>query len=387
MLTSAYIAHNKLKAALLATAFALTLFLPLALSFLIREYQSDLTARADTTPLVLGARGDRYDLVLKSLYFSGGLETSLSAADLDTLTQQHASRAIHIPLHLGYSARRYPLVGTSLDYFPFRNLTVADGSLPLRLGDAVLGHTVARELGLGPGSHLITDQSSLFNIASTYPLKLRITGVLAPSGSPDDRAVFADIKTAWVVAGIGHGHADLASPEAGSQILEQTDTNVTGSKAVFEYAEITPENLASFHFHADRPGLPVSSILVAPHTPRDATLLKAKLSLDESRQLLAPSGVVAELLGLVFRIKAFLDRAAWLVYALTATFTTLVVILSLRLRRDERHTLHRIGCSRFTVARLQANELLILLALGATIALAVAYLLVTLFPNPLQSLT
>ena len=133
--------------------------------------------------------------------------------------------------------------------------------------------------------------------------------------------------------------------------------------------------------------LPVSSILVVPKSPKDATLLTARLSLDETRQLLAPTEVVAELLGLVFRIKAFLDRAAWLVYTLTAVFTALVVLLSLRLRRDERRTLNRIGCSRFTVAKLQLNELLVLLTLGATIAIAVAYLLVTLFPNPLQSLT
>ena len=31
-----------------------------------------------------------------------------------SLTGQHGTRALHVPLHLGYSARGYPLVGTSL---------------------------------------------------------------------------------------------------------------------------------------------------------------------------------------------------------------------------------------------------------------------------------
>jgi putative ABC transport system permease protein len=387
MLTLRYLRHNPAKALLLVAAFGLTVFLPLVMSGLVRAYQADLTARAAATPLVLGARGDRYDLVLKSLYFSGGLETGLSAADWDGLAEAELGRAQAIPLHLGYTAQGFPLVGTSLEYFGFRGVAPARGSLPLRLGDAVLGHEAAAALGLAPGDHLISDQASLFDIAATYPLKMRVTGVLAPAGTPDDRAVLVDTKTAWVIDGIGHGHTDLASSAAGDQVLRQDGSNVVGSAAVVEFTEITDANIASFHFHGDREDLPVSSIIVVPRTPKDSTQLKAKLSLDETRQALDPAEVVGELLGLVFKIKSFLDRAVWVVYVLAAVFTTLVVVLSLRLRAAERRTLHRIGCPRFTVAKLFASELLVLATAGAIAAACTAVALTRLFPNPIQTLT
>lgn len=384
-LTLRYLQHNPLKAGLLALCFALTLFLPLALGFLVRTYEDDLTRRASDTPLVLGAKGDRYDLVLKSLYFSGELETGVTLSDLDAL--QSTGRALAIPLHIGYTARSAPVVGTTLDYFRFRRLVPREGTLPLVIGDVVLGASAAERLGLGAGDRLITDQASLFNIAANYPLRMRVTGVLAPAGTPDDDAVFVDVKTAWIIAGIGHGHTDLSDPRALGQVLERQDSNVVGNASVVEFNEITPENIDSFHLHAPPDQLPLSSIIVVPRSAKDSTLLKGEFSLSETRQLLSPEEVVGELLGIVFRIKQFLDRSAWIVYLLTGIFTLLVVILSMRLRRDERVLLTRIGCSRWTVGLMQATELVILAATGAVIAWGAAWAFSRVAAGLIQSLT
>ena len=252
-LTLAYLRDNKAKAVLLALAFALTAFLPLALTVLVRTYQKDLTARAAATPLVLGAKGDRYDLVLKSLYFSGPLESPLNAKEVSEIENA-------IPLHLQFTAGGAPLVGTHLRYFDFRSLSLASGTLPLRLGDVVLGSATAKRLGLTTGDHLLTDQASLFNIAATYPLKMRITGVFAASGTPDDDAAFVDIKTTWTVAGIGHGHVDLI--ESPKDVLTKNGDNLQASPAILQYNEITPENIGSFHFHGDDTTFPVSSAII-----------------------------------------------------------------------------------------------------------------------------
>lgn len=362
-LTLAYLRAHKVKALLLSLAFALTAFLPLALTVLVRTYQADLTARAAATPLVLGAKGDRYDLVLKSLYFSGPLESPLNAKEVSEIKNA-------IPLHLQFTAGGAPLVGTNLSYFKFRHLTPATGTLPLRLGDVILGSAVAKRLNLTPGDHLLTDQASLFNIAATYPLKMRITGVLKETNTPDDDAAFTDIKTTWTVAGIGHGHSDLEkSPE---DVLTKNGTTLQASPAILQYNEITPENIGSFHFHGSETTYPVSSAIITPDTPKATTLLKGKFSTSETRQILVPNLVIAELLGVVFKIKRFLDRASWLVYAAAGLFTTLVVLLSLRLRQNEWRILTRIGCARNTIVKLQLQELGILLITGIVIAMFAA---------------
>src|SRR5690606_26661319 len=103
---------------------------------------------------------------------------------------------------------------TSLDYFEFRTLRQREGTLPLMLGDCVVGAEVAQALGLHPGDALVSDPENVFNLAGAYPLKMHVAGVLEPRATDDDRAVFVDIKTAWVIAGLGHGHQDMTQAPA-----------------------------------------------------------------------------------------------------------------------------------------------------------------------------
>ena len=110
--------------------------------------------------------------------------------------------ALAIPLHARFQARGYPVVGTNLDYFEFRGLDLAEGRLVGLLGECVIGAGVARKLGIGAGDSLITSPETVFDLAGVYPLKMRVTGVLAFSDSPDDHAIFVDVKTTWVIEGL-----------------------------------------------------------------------------------------------------------------------------------------------------------------------------------------
>ena len=114
--------------------------------------------------------------------------------------------ATPIPIVAASTARGRPFVGVDPEYFAFRDLVASQGRLPVRIGEVVLGQDVARELGLGPGDTLLTDQRNLYDLASSYPLRVHVVGVLRETGSADDGAVFCDVKTAWVALGIGHGH-------------------------------------------------------------------------------------------------------------------------------------------------------------------------------------
>ena len=50
---------------------------------------------------------------------------------------------------------------------------------------------------------------------------MKVVGVLSPVATPDDEAVFVDVKTAWVIAGLAHGHDDVTAPGAESGVLEE----------------------------------------------------------------------------------------------------------------------------------------------------------------------
>jgi len=373
LLTWRYMAFNKIKSAIMVVCLTITLFLPIAVHVMIRHYEDDLMARAESTPLIVGAKGNRYDLVLKSLYFTSENPEPITMAEVNAVSD--SGRAKTIPLHISFTARQHPIVGTSLDYFEFRGLDVVAGTLPLQLGDVVLGHDAARTLDLGVGDTILTDQTSLYDIGAVYPLKMHITGVLADAGSPDDHAVFVDIKTAWIIEGIGHGHIDLTKTSDDAVILSRKDGEVVGNAAMVEYTEITAANIASFHFHGGMDDFPVTSVIVLPDSAKSATVLKGRYSISPTEQMLVPLRVIEELMGIVFQVKRFFDANFALICLATVLFMGLVVMLSLRIRKREMETMFRIGCSRLTVVRLQVAELCIVLLISLALAGILAGLL------------
>jgi putative ABC transport system permease protein len=185
---------------------------------------------------------------------------------------------------------------------------------------------------------------------------MKIVGVLAPTNSADDEAIFCDIKTAWVVAGIGHGHNDLSQPREAGNVLSRKDGNIVGNENVATFVEITDDNRASFHFHAERDGLPVTCIICVPKDDKSATLLRGRYKLSKTRQLIIPAEVVDEILAMVFKVEAFLQASFAMVALCTSLLVALIVLLTIRLRWDEMETLHKIGCSRRFVASVQAAE-------------------------------
>lgn len=286
---------------------------------------------------------------------------------------QDSGLATVIPMFSRFQARGYPIVGATLDYFEQRGLRIEQGEGLSMLGDCVIGAKVASELGLGPEGRILSDPKNVFDIAGDYPLRMRVVGVLEAKESPDDAAVFVDLKTAWVIEGIGHGHQDMEDSPARGVVLERTDSNVIANAALPQFMEITPENAASFHFHAEPEDLPITAILVWPNDDKSRALLMGRFTTDQSvAQILGSVGVVQEMLGLVFRVKRFFDANFALVATSTGMFLGLTILMSLRLRRREMLTLFQIGCSRGSVFWLQASELLIVLAMSIVLACALA---------------
>ncbi len=374
LLTLRYLRFNKIKTAILVFSVAVAVFLPLTVNLLVRDYQRDLLARAKATPLVAGAPGSRLDLVLHALYFRGKPAHDLVMSDLDAINA--SGLATGLPILNKYTAGDKPIVGTSLEYFDFRGLRVADGAGMTRLGDCVLGAAAAETLGLRPGETLMSDPENVLDLAGSYPINMHVTGILAANGTADDGAVFVDIKTVWLIMGIMHGHQDAAAADP-SLLLQRDANNVTASAALLPYQEVTPENVGSFHLHGDPATFPIGAVVVVPHDEKSAAILRGRYQDPKATvQLLAPHQIVAETLDLVFRVKRFFDAQSLLVGVATGLLLALVVLLSLRLRRGEMETMFKIGCGRRIVFWLQATEILIVLTAGAAIASVLAWMTV-----------
>ncbi len=367
-----YIRYHKLKSLVLVACIFLTAFLPIAIDLLLNEFEQKIVARAAETPLVIGARGSRFDLTLRSLYFKLGESESEESKTIEfgeAAQIESTDWATAIPIHSKFTARGFPVVGTTLDYFPFRKLQLAQGDSLIQIGDALVGAGVAKKLGIRAGDKLLTDIESVISL-DTYPLKMQVRGVLAENGSPDDWAIFVDLKTAWIIEGIGHGHQSLENADD-DKLLSRNDEKIVASAAVLPYTEITEGNIESFHFHGDTATFPITSIIAIPPDAKSETILIGRYrDANSDQQLVVPADVINDLMGLVFRVKRFFDVNAILIAVSTILLLVLIMLLSMKLREREMQTMFKMGASRNTMALLQIGELSIIFLFSAILIAA-----------------
>lgn len=389
--------YHASRSAIIAACIAVAIALPLTVRALVSTFESALTARAASTPLLIGARGNRFDLAMAILYFRRGELTTISMADLRAVSEAGGSGGsgggggggggggTFIPINARFTARNIPIVAAPPEYHAARNLSPAQGTLPLMLGDVAIGARAATALNLRPGDHLFSDQRELFDIAKPQALKMRVSGILAPTHTPDDDALFVDLKTAWILEGLSHAHTDPAKADP-ALVLARTDTSVALSEELIDYNEVTEANAAAFHLHAEERQLPLTGILVLPDSPKSATIIHSRINTSRLLQSVIPTDVVRDLLAYVLRLQALLDGLAFLIAAITAVFIALVTALAVRVRARELVTLRKIGVAPRAVFALFAWEIAALALLGALAGLTLATLAARLTPDLIRFL-
>ena len=361
-LAFSYLRYHWGRSVVLVLVAALIMFVPVATQTLLSTSERALVARGEATPLLLGSRGSQLDLTMAALYFSEERPDPVTMSEVEAVWD--SGLGVPIPVHTAFSSGGFRIVGTTLDYFGFRELSPLRGRGLSILGDAVIGADVAAELGKDVGDTLISAPENLFDLDGVYPLEMPIVGVLAPTNTPDDQAIFVDIKTAWVIQGIGHGHEDVVTA---AEVAE--GTAALSNAAVVQYQRITEDNIDSFHFHGSQDDFPASAVIVVPNDTRSSTILKGRyLDADNPSQLIEPAGVIQGLVDRIFRIKSLLDVVTAIIAVAAAAAVGLAVFLSYRLRSREISTAVKLGAQKGMVLRLLASETVTLLLIAGSIA-------------------
>ncbi|MEP4078584.1 ABC transporter permease [Haloferula sp.] len=346
-----YLRRNPLITGVLTAALTLIILLPAVLLLVFDHASRHMLARAESTPLVLGAKGSPLELVLGTLYFGEPSPQVIRMSQINRLREMDHGTVI--PMHTGVRIRGAVLVGTTNDYFSLRKLGIAHGKGTSNPGECVIGDEVSRRLGIQEGDTLVASDPRAFNLQEA-PLQLRVAGVLRRTETADDQAIFVDLKTVWIVKGLGHGHDE----EAGH-----------GTEAGKKHTTITPGNLASFHFHGDEDELPVTAAIVLPKDSKARTLMLGEfLSPEETIQLIRPDEVMQSLFSTVLTIRRYVASLVGTVSLVTLGVIALVIALSIRLRRGEIETMKKIGCARHTVLLILTVQILLILLVSTAIA-------------------
>ena len=361
-----YLTFNKLKTIILISCITLVGSLPISLNLFLAESEKELMKRAISTPLVVGAKGSDLDLTINSLYFTSEPPEKITMSEVTKI--QNTKLATPIPIYSQFKARNYPIIGTSLDYFKFRDLNLKQGRYFSILGESVIGASVAQKLGLKVGDSIVSSPQNLFDLGGIYPLKMKVVGILKSNQTSDDSTIFVDLKTTWIIEGLGHGHLDLAKSGTPDVILKQDEGNIAANAKLQEYNEITPENLDAFHFHGQKKNFPLTAIIAIPKTQKSEALLRGIYQAETSTyQIVKSTQIIEELFLEVFKIRKILNAIFALVILTTVIAIILIFNLSLRLRQREITTSFYLGCSRSKITQLITAEILIIVLISSSL--------------------
>ncbi len=178
---------------------------------------------------VLGARGSQLQLVLNTVFH---LETSPGNIPWSLYQQLKEDRRVRlaIPYATGDNYYGYRIVGTvpeiftEFEYQEGETFQVQEGGrfFDPDYMEAVIGSTVAQQLGLGVGDIFQPYHGLAFNPDSQHQEQYTVVGVLEPTNSPSDRVLWIPIEGIFRMGGhVLRGTGEEYLAQAGKEIPDE----------------------------------------------------------------------------------------------------------------------------------------------------------------------
>lgn len=201
-----YLRFRWLVSVLTVSCIALGSGLVCAVLTLRHESERALSREAGLYDVVAGGKGSPLQLVLSSVYHLDAPTGNLPYTEYERLRRDPRVAWV-APIGLGDNYAGFRIVGTERHFF---DLLDRDGESFFRLAqgnvfedrfDVVLGSHVARVTGLDigdtfAGTHGLVDVPG-GEVHRDFPY--RVSGVLAPTGTAQDRAIFGTLESVWEI--------------------------------------------------------------------------------------------------------------------------------------------------------------------------------------------
>ena len=201
--------NRKLTVGLTVAAIAISVTLLLGVERLRHQAQGSFTNTISGTDLIVGARSSPVQLLLATVFGLGDATNNIRWETYESIAG-HPGIAWTIPVSLGDTHAGFRVMGTTPAFFDHyrhgrgESLRMQVGEWAESTAGATVGSDVAETLGIGVASDIVVAHGGgdvSFIQHDTHPF--RVSGVLAPTGTPVDRTVFVSL------AGLDALHAEM----------------------------------------------------------------------------------------------------------------------------------------------------------------------------------
>ncbi len=355
--------RNRVGVAILVVLVALATALGVAVTLQERALRLGSARAAAPFDLVIGAPGSETQLVLSSVFLQPAPLPLLRPQVLAALRADPRVEAA-VPVGFGDFIETHPIVGTTTEAIAMFG-GLSEGTGFDHLGDAVAGAQVARAVG----STFRPFHGNAGEAGEVHAeMEYRITGRLAPTGTPWDRAILVPIQAVWDV------HADHGDGEAGEEEGHDHDHahdhdhghdhDHEGEAAA---RPVDETKLAD----SDNPGVP--AIVVKPRSIADAYNLRLEYRAGDATLAVFPAEVLTRLYGTLGDARQVLALVAAGAQALVAAAILMVVAVHVLQRRRQIGALRAFGAPRAVVLAIVWLEAFTVLLAGLVLGFAIGY--------------
>ena len=345
--------NRRATASLTVLAVALSVTMLLGVEKVRRDAELAFANTISGTDLIVGARSGPVPLLLYSVFRIGDATNNIS---WDSYQWVASNPKVHwtVPLSLGDSHRGYRVLGTTAEYFERyrygakQPLRIAEGARFDDLYDAVLGATVAKQLGYELGEEIVLAHGAgAVSFTKHDDKPFRVSGILAPTGTPVDRTVHISLE------GIEALHVDWkdGAPKRGERV----------SAEVAKTLDLQPTTITAFLVGLD-------SRLAIFNMQREINNYRR-----EPLLAIIPGVALQQLWDLLGVAEQALRWVAVMVVVTGVLGLLTVILATLEARRREMAVLRAVGARPVHVFALFTTEALVLGVAGIALGVVLLY--------------
>lgn len=402
------------------TALSMTLGVALVVAVLLVHgvVRETFTRGAVGFNLLVGSpKGGKLQLVLNTIYHLDAPAGKLPYRYYQEFSSGKYASAVAqaVPYCLGDNYLGYRVVGTIPALFDHRPgdpsqpyaFSAGRNFAPDAFFESVVGAEVARRTGLKVGSEFTATHGVVDDdIGAEHKHDaFKVVGILAPTGTPNDRALFVNMEGFYLMEGhakpsepgdhadthsesdkVDHAHDEAAHehddehPQEDHAHEEHSESkDAHGEHAHDEHAH--EEGAEHEHDHARQP-LPddqkeITAILIRTHSDIQGMALAGQLRDDPLVQTVLPTRVVYDLFdGIVGPLRSLMLVLTGLIVVVAAIGVMVSIYNTMSERRREIAVMRALGAERSTVMAIVLVESLLLSLAGGLIGWALGHAMI-----------
>jgi len=301
---------------------------------------------------VLGPKGSPLQIVLNSIYHVEEMPGKIKWSYFKKVAADPLVETA-IPFCTGHSFGGFrvnaiePGFFSSFEFQPDRKFSFAEseggrGKNFVEKDEAVVGSAVARELGFRIGSRFIP----VCGVNQGDPVhdeKVSVVGILAPTGTPYDRAIYMPLKTFYSLS--GHGK------EVSAMTLDEDQREISG-------AYIKLKRIRNNAMHPGVQGL------------------KYNINQSSTAQLVIPNEVLPKLFNIIGWIDSVLLMISTTVGVMSMLFLFSLLLNSISARRRDIALLRFLGATKTMLFSVVVGESIFLTMVGTVAGYLIGHLIV-----------